>query len=502
MVRDWCQYKGEGVSEDEDEGGEDLVSLLLVFNLDHCVDLIASHLDVFSLGAAAGVCASWRSYFQRLVSPSLTCRVWRSPVPSPTFLHCRDTVQCLAVQSPLLVCGLHNGEVQLWSLLTNSLISVVADHTTPVTAVAISSFPALVLSASWRGELKLYNIKLRCSLPPMRLTHRLVRAISVSGSIAAIGCVEPASGRGEVVLIELGPKGGNVRRNITIEDGGLDCLHLSPSKLVVGGSLEGGGWLTTWRVLARSQYSRSIFLSEDGRKMGRWRCPARVTALLLCNSWQEADAEKEEEQLLLAGDVQGRVWQYGRDGASPLPSSLSCPVTSLRLHSGVLLVSGYSGCLAWTANELKNDSRIQPELLGKVMYSVPATASLHVATCLVTSCGDGRILLYNFARGHSGFKTREEEKEGYQGEKEREDELTGCSLCGSGTNSPEHFFLECPALARPRTAMLQGLDKAVPGVRWERRERQMEVILYGVEETTAALAIRDAVEAFVIRARS
>ena len=42
MVRDWCQYKGEGVSEDEDEGVEDLISLLLIFNLDHCVDLIAS----------------------------------------------------------------------------------------------------------------------------------------------------------------------------------------------------------------------------------------------------------------------------------------------------------------------------------------------------------------------------------------------------------------------------------------------------------------------------
>ena len=38
MVRDWCQYKGEGFFEDEDEGGEDLLSLLLLFNLDHCVD--------------------------------------------------------------------------------------------------------------------------------------------------------------------------------------------------------------------------------------------------------------------------------------------------------------------------------------------------------------------------------------------------------------------------------------------------------------------------------
>ena len=42
MVRDWCQYRGEGVSQDEDEGAEDLFSLLLFFNLDHCVDLIAS----------------------------------------------------------------------------------------------------------------------------------------------------------------------------------------------------------------------------------------------------------------------------------------------------------------------------------------------------------------------------------------------------------------------------------------------------------------------------
>ena len=49
--------------------------------------------------------------------------------------------------------------------------------------------------------------------------------------------------------------------------------------------------------------------------MGRWRCPARVTALLLCKGWQEGDAEKEEEQLLLAGDVQvsfvqSCVWHF------------------------------------------------------------------------------------------------------------------------------------------------------------------------------------------------
>ena len=49
MVRDWCQYKGEDVSEDVGEGGEDILSLLLLFNLDHCVDLIASSSNCVSV---------------------------------------------------------------------------------------------------------------------------------------------------------------------------------------------------------------------------------------------------------------------------------------------------------------------------------------------------------------------------------------------------------------------------------------------------------------------
>ena len=35
----------------------------------------------------------------------------------PELVPTRDTVQCLAVQSPLLVCGLHNGEVSHIQLL-------------------------------------------------------------------------------------------------------------------------------------------------------------------------------------------------------------------------------------------------------------------------------------------------------------------------------------------------------------------------------------------------
>ena len=93
---------------------------------------------------------------------------------------------------------------------------------------------------------------------------------------------------------------------------------------------------------------RSIFLSEDGRKMGRWRCPARVTALLLCKGWQEGDAEREEEQLLLAGDVQvtfcqSCVWQFmivGPAGCqpynrfSPSSSSVFKPMINKEPHSG------------------------------------------------------------------------------------------------------------------------------------------------------------------------
>ena len=63
----------------------------------------------------------------------------------------------------------------------------------------LSLLSALMLKGSSLTKSRLKNEKkninylrfdqLRCSLPPMRLTHRLVRGISVSGSIAAIGCV-------------------------------------------------------------------------------------------------------------------------------------------------------------------------------------------------------------------------------------------------------------------------------------------------------------------------
>ena len=125
---------------------------------------IPGHLDVFSLAAAAGVSSSWRrlaffrsshlkdlsnrrqfpslhpvkfSILQLLPMPSLALLDMSSLEKSSTLSHIpslqvfyrllrhifpelvptRDTVQCLAVQSPLLVCGLHNGEVSHIQLL-------------------------------------------------------------------------------------------------------------------------------------------------------------------------------------------------------------------------------------------------------------------------------------------------------------------------------------------------------------------------------------------------
>ena len=215
--------------------------------------------------------------------------------------------------------------------------------------------------------------------------------------------------------MELGEKQVVVRRTIhikvrihsstpaAIQDGGLDCLHLSPSKLAAGGGVEGGGgWLATWRVLSRSSCSRrrtslpptppfiyyffylafprSVFLSEDGRKVGGWRCSTRVTAVLLAaqpegGSGEDGSAEDgggdeddsrtnrvKEEPLLLAGDtrvihrfhllhstllllylhlhLQGQVWQYLVSGPRLLPTTLPCPLTGLAIHSGGSKCSG------------------------------------------------------------------------------------------------------------------------------------------------------------------
>ena len=77
-----------------------------------------------------------------------------------------------------------------------------------------------------------------------------------------------------------------------------------------------------------------------------------------------------------------------------------------------------------------------------------------------------------------------------------------CSLCGSDTDSSLHYFLQCPALVRPRQRLLQDLDSIVPGFRLLARLEQLDIILYGVEATLQALAVRDAVQTFVVKTKT
>ena len=93
-------------------------------------------------------------------------------------MSCRDTVQCVAVSGPWVVCGLQNGEAQLWSLLTGSLVGVVARHGAPVTAVGVASVEAgagkggvaqVVLTGSCKGEVRLWSVRTMSSLGSVRV---------------------------------------------------------------------------------------------------------------------------------------------------------------------------------------------------------------------------------------------------------------------------------------------------------------------------------------------
>ena len=184
------------------------------------------------------------------------------------------------------------------------------------------------------------------------------------------------------------------------------------------------------------------------------------------------------------------MWQYLVSGPRLLPTTLPCPLTGLAIHSGgskcsgmvtVILISSFypqtwlarcggglwllrlpglvhlsppgatrgPGEGAWGSVEIEGITHCFQ--LGRVSYPVPATATLHHGPCLVTSCGDGRLLLHHLTGGRRGEVV--EEQVGAVGR----DEVGGggCGLCGAGANSAEHFFLECPALARPRGDLLQ-----------------------------------------------
>ena len=193
MVRDWSAYS---IATEEQQ---DLITALLYRNLDHIALQIFDYLDTFGVTSSAAVCTSWCAFignktWQKLGSKpdslseeniNKSRRViekWRKCVPAPHSLRCRDTIQTISLSRDLLACGLQNGEVQVWSLLTYTLLAVVADHGAPVTAVGIARlpydqvrkiWPVLVITGSWKGELRIYSVHDQSPLSPIRL-NRLV----------------------------------------------------------------------------------------------------------------------------------------------------------------------------------------------------------------------------------------------------------------------------------------------------------------------------------------
>ena len=214
----------------------------------------------------------------------------RSDVVPQRRVKCRDTVQSLHLSDDLLVCGLQNGEVQVWSLARSSLDCLAGYHGTAVTAVAVARLPSslssspgqiLVLSGSWKQEVKLFSLTDSSPLSSVRLRRRLVRAIVVSGRTAAVGSVDiEEGGQGEaastVSLLELSGRGGEVRREVSAGPG-LSCLSCQGERLAGGGQ----GWAGVWRVLSRENYSRQVFSRQDGTTVNTWGVAGWVTAILL-----------------------------------------------------------------------------------------------------------------------------------------------------------------------------------------------------------------------------
>ena len=134
----------------------------------------------------------------------------RSDVVPQLSVRCRDTVQSLHLSGDLLVCGLQNGEVQVWSLVRKCLDCLAGYHGTAVTAVALASLSSspqqiIVLSGSWKQEVKLFSLSDSTQLSSVRLRRRLVRRIAVSGQTAAVASCDIEAGRAGEAAGSLGP---------------------------------------------------------------------------------------------------------------------------------------------------------------------------------------------------------------------------------------------------------------------------------------------------------
>ena len=131
-----------------------------------------------------------------------------------------------------------------------------------------------------------------------------------------------------------------------------------------------------------------------------------------------------------------------------------------------------------------------------LVHPGPATAVRCTGCCLLTAQADGRVVCTELGRPAG---TRQHHSRLVRNTETGDQ---GCRLCGADQDSPLHFFLECPALSRPRTALLAGLERAAPGCRARSAPALMEIILYGLPDPATSLAIRDTVQNFVVTART
>jgi len=503
MVRDWSAYS-EACEEQHD-----LITALLYRNLDHIALEIFEYLDTFGLTSVAAVCTTWSAFIEENINKSSrVIAKWTKCVPQPQSLRCRDTIQTISLSGYLVACGLQNGEVQVWSLLTHSLLAVVADHGSPVTAVGIARlpydtlrqiWPVLVLTGSWKGEVRIYSVHDQSPLCPIRLNRKLIKSISINGSIAAVACVEfTAMDKCAIAVLDMSSSGAVVRK-VLRAGVGLSALHLAEGRLVAGGGYDREGWVKTWRVLDRATCSRQIFNKEDGSPLECWRC---------AGGWVTAVAQLNSGQIVLAGDSKGRIWVYKCGQMLTGRSPFTSPIISITLDRDLIMIGSYCGCVAWKLTDLQEcNNQAQIDEVQRISSPVPVTAIQHQRHSLLASAADGQLLIYDFSKNKiRRRKESESECDFLALTRSKTNEIEplsdGCILCGSGDESPLHFFLQCPALARPRHQLIQNLERVVPGIRVMNKDKQLDMILYGVDDPDQSVSIRDHVESFIIKAKS
>jgi len=477
MVRDWTLYKCDQ--------SEDIISLLLLHNLDHIVCEVFSYLDSFTIKISARVSPSWKKFVESSVEIQ--------------YSQCQPQIICWHVAFKM---------VQLWCLLQNCLLSVVTDHGTPVTCVSIAciqyesykkSVQIFILSGSWKQEIRIYCHSEKSCFSSIRLPRKLVRCMSILGNTAAIGCVDinnvsSSSDVSSVAIVEMSVGGGGSLRRVIGTGASINSVYLCGERLVGGGD----GWLGVWRVLDKENYSRQVFNKEDGVRTQYWRFTGgRVTCLLQLTS-----------EMLLVGDDKGRVCIYRSGSLISVKTVFSSPVVSLQESEEVVMLSTYSAIVIWSKTTVLDIIANQNiEEMQRIVCPAPITVSQLCGLAVISGRGDGRISIYDFsAPSHYQEVSRllsEQSPSKKLNDSDVDSSLPSqCKLCGSEDQSPVHYFLQCPALVRPRHLLLQTLERIIPGFRIKSKPDQLEVLLYGVDDDQSSIQVRDAVENYVINTRS